>query len=686
MSTLGGNVATNAGGLHGLKYGNTGGYVLGVQAVLADGEIIRAGGRLLKDVAGYDLVRLLTGSEGTLAVLTELTLALRPAPAASTTGLAYFADLESASDAVRGVIARRHPPATLEFLDATVHPGRRGVRPTSAWTRRPGRMLLFGDDGSDAEVDRTVTAMAEVMREHGASSVQVATAAAESEALLAARRCALPALSRLGGATMLEDVGVPRSRLPELVRRIDAIAERHEVTIATFGHAGDGNAHPVGCFDPGRSRRSAHGSRPPSTTSSPPRSSWAAPSPASTASARRSCPTSRHSSARRRPRCWPGSSAPSTRRASSTPESSDHDRPAASSTPTDLGTCISCGFCLPACPTYQLTGDEASSPRGRIALMRAIDDGTVDVFDAAAREQGSFCLGCRACEPVCPGRRPLRPAPRRPPRRPVEGTPPAAADPAAADLRRRAAGSSGSPADSAGTPGSPPRGPVAGRPRRHVDARLLRAGPVPRGEPRRRRAPCPASGSRATRAAAARCTPTTGTWPAASNSPRQLADRPGRIVSTAGGCAAHLAAVAGRDRVLDYSEALLERGRLPGPILVDGRPARIGLQDSCHLRNGLGVSAAPRTVLGALGDYVEIPGAGDCCGAAGTYAILRRRDSRRVLAAKLAALADLDLDFLVVVNPGCQRQLMTAVVARVCAPGCVHLAELVAAAQADHGR
>jgi len=249
VSTLGGNVATNAGGLHGLKYGNTGGYVLGVQAVLADGEVIRAGGRLLKDVAGYDLVRLLTGSEGTLAVLTEMTLALRPAPAASTTGLAYFADLRSASDAVRGVIGAGILPATLEFLDAKC------IRAVEAYAdlgldTTAGAMLLFGDDGSDAEVRRTVSAMAEVMRGRDASSVQVATAAAESGALLAARRCALPALSRLGGATMLEDVGVPRSRLSELVRRIDAIAERHEVTMATFGHAGDGNAHPVGCFDP----------------------------------------------------------------------------------------------------------------------------------------------------------------------------------------------------------------------------------------------------------------------------------------------------------------------------------------------------------------------------------------------------------------------------------------------------
>ncbi|NUP46816.1 MAG: FAD-binding protein [Catenulispora sp.] len=250
VSTLGGNVATNAGGLHGLKYGNTAGYVLGVEAVLADGQVIRAGGQLLKDVAGFDLVRLLTGSEGALAVLTELTLALRPAPATRTTGLAYFADLKAASNAVRGVVAAGILPATLEFLDAKC------IRAVEDYAQLgldtdAGAMLLFGDDGSAAEVERTVAEIADLMREFGATSAQVATAAAESEALLSARRCALPALSRLGGATMLEDVGVPRSLLPELVRRIDEIADESGATVATFGHAGDGNAHPVGCFDPG---------------------------------------------------------------------------------------------------------------------------------------------------------------------------------------------------------------------------------------------------------------------------------------------------------------------------------------------------------------------------------------------------------------------------------------------------
>lgn len=349
--------------------------------------------------------------------------------------------------------------------------------------------------------------------------------------------------------------------------------------------------------------------------------------------------------------------------------------------PSDLGACISCGFCLPACPTYKLTGDEASSPRGRIALMRAIDDGTVDVFDAAARDQGSFCLGCRACEPVCPADVPygrlledLRDAQWTGRRRPLRIRPLLAFARnsrlirLAGRLRRHA-------------PFTPSREPqdeddtlMLGCFERVLFPGVSRAAAntLPGVQVARDQGCCGALHAH------------NGDLARGRQLAADLADRPGRIVSTAGGCAAHLASVAGRDRVVDYSEALLERGALPGPIMVDGRPARIGLQDSCHLRNGLGVSAEPRKVLSTLGDYVEIPGAGDCCGAAGTYAILRRRDSRRVLASKLAALASLDLDFLVVVNPGCQRQLMTAVRRARLRTRVVHLAELVASAQADH--
>ncbi len=349
----------------------------------------------------------------------------------------------------------------------------------------------------------------------------------------------------------------------------------------------------------------------------------------------------------------------------------------------DLGTCISCGFCLPSCPTYKLTGDEASSPRGRIALMRAIDHGTVSVFDAVAREQGSFCLGCRACEPVCPAgvpygrlledlrdaqwkgrRRPLRVRPLLTfatsrllvrlvgmVRKHARFTPAKRIDDGADKLMLGCFERTLFPAVSRSAADTLP-GLQVPRDQGCCGALHAHNGDAARG-------------ARLARELVAR------------------SGRSGRIVSTVGGCSAHLSAVAGRDRVVDYSEALLERGPLPGPIRIDGRPARIGLQDSCHLRNGMGVSTAPRQVLSALGDYVEVPGAGDCCGAAGTYAILRRRESRRILAAKLAALAELDLDFLAVVNPGCQRQLIAGLRRARLRTRVLHLAELAAMAQAE---
>jgi glycolate oxidase len=248
VSTVGGNVATCAGGLRGLKYGVTRNYVLGTTAVLPTGEIIKTGGRLWKDVAGYDLTRLLTGSEGTLGVLTELTVALLPMPATTNTGVAYFPTLADAGRAVAGVIGDGIVPATLEFLDAKcigaveeyAHLGLRGDA---------GALLLFGDDGAPDAVARNLDRIGERCTATGAIEVTLAEDVARSEALLAARRFSLPALSRLGTMTILEDATVPRPRLAEMVGRIDEIAERHEVPVATFGHAGDGNLHPTIVID-----------------------------------------------------------------------------------------------------------------------------------------------------------------------------------------------------------------------------------------------------------------------------------------------------------------------------------------------------------------------------------------------------------------------------------------------------
>ncbi len=248
VSTVGGNVATCAGGLRGLKYGVTRNYVLGLEVVLPTGEVIRTGGRLWKDVAGYDLTRLLTGSEGTLGVITEVTLALLPMPNTARTGVAYFSSLSDAGRAVTAVLGAGVVPATLEFLDGTCISAVEDYAKLGLRTDA-GALLLFGDDGEADAVERNLARMGELCTEQGALDVTVAREVAESEALLTARRCSLPALSRLNTLTVLEDVTVPRPRLPEMVDRINAVAERHDLLIGTFGHAGDGNLHPTAVLD-----------------------------------------------------------------------------------------------------------------------------------------------------------------------------------------------------------------------------------------------------------------------------------------------------------------------------------------------------------------------------------------------------------------------------------------------------
>lgn len=160
---------------------------------------------------------------------------------------------------------------------------------------------------------------------------------------------------------------------------------------------------------------------------------------------------------------------------------------------------------------------------------------------------------------------------------------------------------------------------------------------------------------------------------------------PGTIVTTSGGCAAHLAAVIGRERVREMSEYVVAAGRdRPlGVATIDGRRARVTLQDSCHLRNGLGVWREPRDLLAQVADYVELPGADACCGAAGTYSVVRPKDSRRVLAPKLDAIEELNVDYVVAVNPGCLRQLQVGLRRRLSRVKAIHLVELLAIAGAS---
>ena len=249
VSTIGGNVATSAGGLRGLKYGTTRNYILGLEAVLGTGEIIRTGGRLVKDVAGYDVTRLLVGSEGTLAVFTEITVALAPRPEASKYGVAYFEDLAAAADAVEKIITSGILPATLEFLDNTCLVAVEDFAHLGLDTKA-GALLLFGDDGDLVSIEQSVGKMAEIAKSSaGCRGVTLAADVAAAEALLYARRCSLPALARLSPLSILEDIAVPRKSMAEAVKRIEAIGVKHGLRIGTFGHAGDGNLHPTIVLD-----------------------------------------------------------------------------------------------------------------------------------------------------------------------------------------------------------------------------------------------------------------------------------------------------------------------------------------------------------------------------------------------------------------------------------------------------
>jgi glycolate oxidase len=249
VSTIGGNVATSAGGLRGLKYGTTRNYILGLEAVLGTGEVIRTGGRLVKDVAGYDVTRLLVGSEGTLAVFTEITVALAPRPEASKYGVAYFDDLAAAAGAVEKIISAGILPATLEFLDNTCLVAVEDFAHLGLDTKA-GALLLFGDDGDLISIDQSVNKMAEIAKSSdGCRGVTLAADVAAADALLYARRCSLPALARLSSLSILEDIAVPRKSMAEAVKRIEAIGAKHELRIGTFGHAGDGNLHPTIVLD-----------------------------------------------------------------------------------------------------------------------------------------------------------------------------------------------------------------------------------------------------------------------------------------------------------------------------------------------------------------------------------------------------------------------------------------------------
>ncbi len=243
ICTIGGNVAENAGGLRGLKYGVTKNYVLGLEVVLPTGEILYTGGKSVKDVAGYDLKSILVGSEGTLGVLTKILLKMVPKPETYKTMLASYASMDDAAKTISAIIAAKITPAMLEFIDNTsirciedyAHLG----LPVDAEA-----IVLIEVDGRKPVVEEDAALIADICRKFHATSVTVAQTEQESIKLKAARRSAFTSLARVKPTTIMEDVAVPRADLARLVARIAEIGKKNDVMIGNFGHAGDGNLHP----------------------------------------------------------------------------------------------------------------------------------------------------------------------------------------------------------------------------------------------------------------------------------------------------------------------------------------------------------------------------------------------------------------------------------------------------------
>ncbi|WP_432105006.1 FAD-binding oxidoreductase [Streptomyces sp. bgisy091] len=246
MCTIGGNIGTASGGLCCVKYGVTAEYVLGLEVVLADGRLLNTGRRTAKGVAGYDLTRLFVGSEGSLGIVVKAVLALRPQPPQQLVLAAEFPSAAAACDAVCKIMERGHTPSLLELMDRTT------VRAVNAMAsmglpESTEALLLCAFDTPDPAAD--LAAVGELCTAAGATEVVPAEDAAESELLLQARRLSLPALETVRSATMIDDVCVPRSRLGAMIEGTAAIAEKFGLTIGVCAHAGDGNTHPVVCFD-----------------------------------------------------------------------------------------------------------------------------------------------------------------------------------------------------------------------------------------------------------------------------------------------------------------------------------------------------------------------------------------------------------------------------------------------------
>jgi len=248
VCTLGGNVATNAGGVRGAKYGTTRDYVLALEVVLPDGRIMHTGSKAMKSVSGYDLTRLLVGSEGTLGIVTEITFKINPKPPMTATAVATFDDLEDAGRAVSDIMHSGILPSVLEIL------GKETLiainQNTDLNLPEVDAMLLAEADGyTKEETEHQISKVMEGFKKNNAKEVRKAQTAEEAEELWQARKSAYAVLARIKTHFVLEDVTVPIGKVAEMLRGIQSISKKHNIEIATFGHAGDGNLHPQILYD-----------------------------------------------------------------------------------------------------------------------------------------------------------------------------------------------------------------------------------------------------------------------------------------------------------------------------------------------------------------------------------------------------------------------------------------------------
>jgi len=248
QSTIGGNVAMCAGGPHGLKYGVTKDYVLGLEAVAADGRVLHTGGKMIKNVTGYNLTQLLVGSEGTLAIITEIIMRLLPKPLAARTAMAIFPRIDDASRMITIILNAGIVPATIEIMDQAsircVEEVQHAGLPVEAEA-----ILLIECDGDPSAIEVELREVERLCKEHGAAEIRVAKDAEESAKLWHARRVVSSSLARIRPTKLGEDISVPRSAIPDALQAVRAIAAKFNLLIPVYGHISDGNLHPNILFD-----------------------------------------------------------------------------------------------------------------------------------------------------------------------------------------------------------------------------------------------------------------------------------------------------------------------------------------------------------------------------------------------------------------------------------------------------